>query len=167
VEITECRGNWCHIQHSGHDGWVSGRYLVSSERAETRPRRSGSDDAVAAAIFGAILGGVLAGSPSSPAPAPEPALPYGPDTCKDGYVWRDAIPGDHVCVRPNRRSTAAHENAVAGSRVNPAGAYGPNTCNPGYVWREAYSGDVVCVSPARRTQVRHENTNGPSHRVRP
>lgn len=167
VEITECRGNWCHIQHPGPDGWVSGRYLISRERVETRPRSGGSDDAVAAAILGAILGGVLAGSSSSPAPAPEPELPYGPDTCKNGYVWRDAIPGDHVCVRPNRRSTAAHENSIAGSRVNPGGAYGPNTCKPGFVWREAYSGDVVCVSPTRRSQVRAENVNGPSHRVRP
>jgi len=167
VEITECRRNWCHIQHPGPDGWVSGRYLIATEAVEPSPRGNSSDDAVAAAIIGAIIGGVLAGSSSSPAPAPAPALPYGPDTCKNGYVWRDAIPGDHVCVRPNRRSTAAHENAIAGSRVDPAGAYGPNTCKPGFVWREAYAGDVVCVSSSRRSQVRQENTAGPSHRVRP
>jgi len=23
-------------------------------------------------------------------------LPYGPDTCKQGFVWREAFPGDHV-----------------------------------------------------------------------
>jgi len=92
-------------------------------------------------------------------------LPYGPDTCVPGYVWRDAIPGDHVCVTPDRRTAAAHENAIAGSRVNPAGAYGPNTCVAGFVWREAYSGDVVCVTGARRTAVHQENIDGPSHRV--
>ncbi len=175
VEITECRGNWCHIQHPGPDGWVSGRYLIASESVEAQPTpsntSSNNDDAIAAAIIGAIIGGVLAGSSSSPEPAPEPAaepeLPYGPDTCKSGYVWRDAIPGDHVCVRPNRRSTAAHENSIAGSRVNPGGSYGPNTCKVGFVWREAYAGDVVCVSGARRSQVRQENMDGPSHRVRP
>lgn len=170
VEITECRGGWCHIQHPGPDGWVSGRFLASTERVETSSRSGSSDDAVAAAIIGAILGGVIAGSSSSPAPAPEPAaepaLPYGPDTCKRGYVWRDAIPGDHACVRPSRRSAAAHENAIAGSRVNPAGAHGPNTCRSGYVWREAYAGDVVCVSPSRRSQVRRENESSPRHRVR-
>ncbi|WP_457646470.1 SH3 domain-containing protein [Profundibacter sp.] len=169
VEITECRGNWCHIQHPGPDGWVSGRYLIAvegrSEAGGSTGGRSGSDDAAAAAIIGAIIGGVIAGNSSSPAPAPAPALPYGPDTCKPGYVWRDAIPGDHVCVRPARRSKAAHENSIAGSRVNPTGSYGPNTCKSGFVWREAYSGDVVCVTPARREQVRRENRDGPSHRV--
>lgn len=96
------------------------------------------------------------------------ALVYGADTCKNGYVWRDAIPGDHVCVTGDSRATAARENAIAGSRVDPAGAYGPNTCinGFGYVWREAYRGDVVCVSGARRTAVRQENLDGPSHRIR-
>ena len=44
---------------------------------------------------------------------------YGADTCLEGYVWRGAIPTDHVCVtplvrmqtrqeqRPGSRSTAA------------------------------------------------------------
>ncbi len=99
-------------------------------------------------------------------PAPQP-LPYGPDTCKPGFVWRDAIPGDHVCVKPNRRTKAAKENAIAGSRVDPAGAYGPNSCKVGFVWRSAYSGDVVCVTAARRTQVRKENNQGPNNRVLP
>jgi len=169
VEITECRGNWCHIQHPGPDGWVSGRYLIAvegrGEASGSTGRSSGSGDAAAAAIIGAIIGGVIAGRSSDPAPAP--ALPYGPDTCKSGYVWRDAIPGDHICVRPARRSKAAHENSIAGSRVNPTGAYGPNTCKAGFVWREAYSGDVVCVSGTRREQVRRENRDGPSHRVAP
>ncbi|WP_428545426.1 SH3 domain-containing protein [Profundibacter sp.] len=167
VEITECRGNWCHIQHPGPDGWVSGRYLIAVEgrsEASGGTGHSSSDDAAAAAIIGAIIGGVIAGRSSDPAPA-EPELPYGPDTCKSGYVWRDAIPGDHVCVRPDRRSKAARENSIAGSRVNPTGPYGPNTCKVGYVWREAYSGDVVCVTGSRREQVRRENRDGPSHRV--
>jgi hypothetical protein len=92
-------------------------------------------------------------------------LPYGPDTCRNGYVWRDAIPGDHVCVTPERRQVAADENAIAGSRYDPAGAYGPNSCVAGFVWREAYAGDVVCVTPGRRSQVAQENAEGPSHRV--
>ena len=179
VNITECQGNWCHIEHAGPDGWVSGRYLIatggssggSSERS-SGSRSSGGDDAVAAAILGAIIGGVLANSSSSSTPTPTPAtpvatpdLPYGPDTCKPGYVWREVVPGDHVCVRPDRRTTAANENSMAGLRVNPTGSYGPNTCKSGFVWREAYSGDVVCVSPARRTQVSRENRDGSSHRV--
>lgn len=170
VNIVQCQSGWCYVEHDGPDGWVSGNYLQSTgSTASTGSSSSAAENAAAAAVLGIILGTILSGSSSSPAPAPapEPALPYGPDTCKTGYVWRDAIPGDHVCVRPVRRTKAAHENSIAGSRVNPAGAYGPNTCVVGFVWREAYSGDVVCVTPARRTQVRHENTNGPSHRVSP
>lgn len=91
---------------------------------------------------------------------------YGPDTCRTGYVWREASPFDHVCVRPASRTTAAQENAVAFSRIDPAGAYGPFTCIYGYVWREAYVGDVVCVTPARRTIVARENAEAPLHRTR-
>jgi hypothetical protein len=38
---------------------------------------------------------------------------YGPDTCREGYVWREAFPGDHVCVRPWVRERAARDNARA------------------------------------------------------
>ncbi len=160
VEITECQGSWCYVQHPGPDGWVSGSYLVATGNGAGSGANAGQD-AAAAAILGAILGGILAKN------APEPSLPYGPDTCKSGYVWRDAIPGDHVCVTPPRRTLAAQENAIAGSRVDPTGPYGPNSCKPGFVWREAYSGDVVCVTGARRAEVHQENIDGPSHRVNP
>jgi hypothetical protein len=35
---------------------------------------------------------------------------YGPDTCRTGYVWREAYPGDHVCVRPWVREQAKRDN---------------------------------------------------------
>ncbi len=178
VNVTECQARWCYVEHDGPDGWVSAGYLAAADApadgaeadsGDTGTADTGSGNAVAgaaaAAIIGAIIGGALANrNDATPEPTP---LPYGPDTCKDGYVWRDTIPGDHVCVRPASRTAAAHENAIAGSRVNPAGAYGPNTCIVGFVWREAYTGDKTCVTGARRTQVHYENINGPSHRVRP
>ena len=43
--------------------------------------------------------------------------PYGPDTCKQGFVWRDAFSGDHVCVIPSIRDEAATDNAAAASRM--------------------------------------------------
>jgi hypothetical protein len=92
-------------------------------------------------------------------------LPYGPDTCASGYVWRDAFAGDHVCVTPASRDQAASDNAAAPSRVNPNGAWGPNTCINGYVWRVARSTDLVCVTPAVRTQTANENANPLAHRA--
>jgi hypothetical protein len=43
------------------------------------------------------------------------AQPYGPDTCRQGYVWREASPGDHVCVKPETRDQARADNAAARS----------------------------------------------------
>ena len=186
VNITECQSNWCYVQHEGPDGWVSANYLAAANGADSGGGSgagagsgsggggSGSSnaDAAAAAILGLIIGGVLAGAGAGSPPAPPPAvgtppLPYGPDTCVDGFVWRDIYPGDHVCVTPDSRAKAAHENAIAGSRVDPTGPYGPNSCKPGFVWREAYAGDKVCVTGARRSAVAQENAEGPSHRVAP
>ncbi|QVI24183.1 hypothetical protein KHQ06_16245 [Nocardia tengchongensis] len=73
---------------------------------------------------------------------------YGPDTCQEGYVWREANAADHVCVSPGTRDQARADNAAAASRRAGGGAYGPNTCVNGFVWREAYTGDVVCVTTA-------------------
>lgn len=35
---------------------------------------------------------------------------YGPDTCKVPYVWREAFPGDHVCITRYSRSQINIEN---------------------------------------------------------
>lgn len=91
---------------------------------------------------------------------------YGPDTCRNGYVWREAQPFDRVCVRPASRTTAARENSLAFTRIDPAGAYGPFSCLNGFVWREAFPGDAVCVTPARRTAVSRENAEAALHRTR-
>ena len=101
----------------------------------------------------------------TPAPAP-PSLPYGPDTCLQGYVWRDAFPNDHVCVTPDIRTQAAQDNALAASRRSPTGGpYGPDTCLPGYVWREASPTDHVCVPPETRQQAANDNAQAANRRV--
>jgi hypothetical protein len=83
---------------------------------------------------------------------------YGPNTCLEGYVWRQANPTDYVCVIPSVRQQAADDNAAAASRINPnGGPYGPNTCLNGYVWREAFTDDEVCVLPATRTEAADDN----------
>jgi hypothetical protein len=80
-----------------------------------------------------------------------------PRLCKPGFVWREAFPGDVVCVEPSQRDQAAADNAAASSRVDPNGAFGPNTCISGFVWREAGPGDVVCVEPHIRSRVAEDN----------
>jgi hypothetical protein len=45
---------------------------------------------------------------------------YGPDTCRQGYVWREATPSDHVCVTPQVRAQTRADNANARFRyLNP------------------------------------------------
>ena len=116
-----------------------------------------------AVIFAAPALAVAAVAATVPAPAF--AQPYGPDTCVQGYVWREARSGDTVCVTPATRDTTAQQNAAAGQNVEPGGgAYGPNTCKQGFVWREAFGGDVVCVTPAVRTQASNDNAAATSRK---
>jgi hypothetical protein len=90
-------------------------------------------------------------------------LPYGPDTCKQGYVWRGATPSDHVCVTPQTRDETAQENAQGPALKDPkGGAYGPETCLQGFVWRDAVPNDTVCVVPASRDRAAADNAAAPS-----
>ncbi|MBD1841189.1 hypothetical protein H6F78_19565 [Coleofasciculus sp. FACHB-64] len=84
---------------------------------------------------------------------------YNGQACIYGYVWREAIPGDRVCVTPETRSQTAYDNSQAAARRNPnGGAYGSDTCIYGYVWREAFPSDHVCVTPETRSQAAYDNT---------
>lgn len=90
----------------------------------------------------------------------------GPDTCIQGYVWREAVPDDHVCVTPDTRAQATSDNNLALSRRSPSGgAYGPDTCTQGYVWREAVTDDHVCVTPETRDQTAQDNSLADRRRV--
>ena len=84
---------------------------------------------------------------------------FGPDTCIQGFVWREAVPNDHVCVTSQVRDQTRSDNAQAGARRSPTGGpFGPDTCIQGFVWREAFSDDHVCVSPQTRTQAAQDNS---------
>ena len=89
------------------------------------------------------------------APAPV-GKPHATDVCKQGYVWREARPSDHVCVTPQTRAEVARQNREA-RRLWVNGAYGKHTCVQGYVWREAFQGDDVCVDPTVRDDTRRDN----------
>ncbi len=42
---------------------------------------------------------------------------YGPHTCVQGYVWREAWVGDDVCVTGSQRTQARLDNAEVRNRV--------------------------------------------------
>jgi hypothetical protein len=121
--------------------------------------------AVAGAAFAvAVSHAESAGTAPAAAPA-SAAQDYGPYTCLVGYVWREAVPNDLVCVSPDVRSQAKQDNALAASRRSPnGGPFGPDTCISGYVWREAAPTDHVCVTPATREQARTDNLAAASRR---
>jgi hypothetical protein len=103
--------------------------------------------------------------PPTPTAQPPTIPPTHPD-CIQGYVWREAIPGDHVCVTPEVRDQAAEDNRLADSRRSPTGGdYGPDTCLQGYVWREAVPSDHVCVTPETRDQAAEDNRLADSRRA--
>lgn len=78
-----------------------------------------------------------------------------PDRCIQGYVWRQAIVSDKVCVTETVRNETAQENSLAASRQSSSS----DTCLSGYVWREAYTGDHVCVTSASRERARNDNAD--------
>src|ERR1700739_2690203 len=68
--------------------------------------------------------------------------------CIAGYVWRLAVPDDHVGVTQETRDQVESDNKLAPARVMNGGAYGADTCVTNFVWREAVPQDHVCVLPA-------------------
>ena len=86
--------------------------------------------------------------------------PFGEDTCQAGFVWRDAFPGDHVCVPGAIRDQAASDNARDVLRKLPP----TDICIHGFVWREAGPSDHVCVDGQTRDQTRLDNQAAASRR---
>lgn len=107
-------------------------------------------------------GGIVNYGPVRPVPV---KIPRRPDTCKQGFVWREAVLNDHVCVTPETRKLTVVQNLWAARRRNPAGGpYGPDTCLQGYVWREAVPTDHVCVTSQDRQQAAVDNAQAPFRR---
>jgi len=65
-----------------------------------------------------IVAATFAALAVSALPAAAHAQDYGPNTCLNGFVWREAFPGDVACVKPQVRSDAKADNAAAASRRN-------------------------------------------------
>jgi hypothetical protein len=91
---------------------------------------------------------------------------YGPDTCLQGWVWREAYPGDVVCVTPATRTQTAEDNAAASSHVVVSRwPFFPRPCISGYVWRQADPTDYVCVLPATAAQAQADNAQAANRRA--
>ena len=106
----------------------------------------------------AVLTAGLLAAGLGAAPVHADPLPYGEDTCIQGFVWREAREGDTVCVTPDVRTRVAEENSNPALNRQPGGgAYGPDTCAQGFVWREAFDGDTICVTPDNRDQTLADN----------
>lgn len=125
----------------------------------THLQPAGRPSRLTAALFLAVLIALAA--------AAVQADPH-PDTCLEGYVWREAYPHDHVCVTPIVRDQAAADNRLAAARREAqGGAFGPDTCKPGFVWREAWADDHVCVTPEVREQTARDNRLAHTRRLMP
>ena len=81
------------------------------------------------------------------------STPFAAQACKQGFVWRETDPTDHVCVTPETRAQTARDNALADQRRVPSS----DTCQQGFVWREAVPTDHVCVTPQARAQAASDN----------
>jgi hypothetical protein len=79
------------------------------------------------------------------------------DQCATGFRYRDAVPGDRVCVTQLVFDQVLEDNKHASERSAGSGPYGADTCRQGYVWREATPGDHVCVEPSVRRQAALDN----------
>jgi hypothetical protein len=97
-----------------------------------------------------------AASTSSPPKSPSSAART--DRCRPGYVWRLAVPSDHVCVTVEVKDQVAVDNQLAPSRTKNSGPYGADTCLEGFVWRGAVSGDHICVTVETRSRVANDNS---------
>ncbi|UUU26926.1 hypothetical protein [Streptomyces sp. DSM 40750] len=103
---------------------------------------------------------VVGGTMTVAAPADSAVNQFGPHTCKQGFVWREAFSGDLVCVDPRVREETRRENELGPSRRQPGGGpFGPDTCEQGFVWREARPSDRVCVPPFSRDRARSDNAS--------
>jgi energy-coupling factor transporter ATP-binding protein EcfA2 len=77
--------------------------------------------------------------------------------CAAGYVPRNAVAGDRVCVAQAVADQVTADNQQAAERRAGSGPYGADTCKQGFVWREATPGDHVCVLPNVRDQAAMDN----------
>ena len=86
VNITECQGSWCYVEHSGPNGWVSGNYLLADENTPPDQSNDQQIDPALAAILGAILGAVIIDALDDDDPTPPTPTPTTPEPLAENFT---------------------------------------------------------------------------------
>lgn len=76
VDITECSpNNWCFVEHSGPDGWVSANFLTAADGDEDEIEEGSGDNPDCSFGFVVGPGGPTLSIQCGNGPLPEPAAP--------------------------------------------------------------------------------------------
>lgn len=87
-------------------------------------------------------------------------------SCQAPFVFREAVPGDRVCVAPGAHEQAQRDNAEAASRKGE-NVFGRAGCKDGFIVRGITTDDNVCVTPETREQVVADNALAETRRAAP
>jgi WD40 repeat protein len=90
------------------------------------------------------------------------AAGYGPQTCRNRYVWREATADDLVCVFPEVRAQALADRAAAEAQGGTAVG-----CAEGLVPRRANDNDRACSTPDVAARTAEENRLDESRKLFP
>lgn len=116
VQITECSpNNWCFIEHSGPDGWVSANYLTATSAGDEAIEEGGGDNPDCSFGFTVGPGGPSLNINCGEAPPPEEPEPEPveePQACF--YVGGD-FNGARFCMGEGIRNSL---NATFNNRIS-------------------------------------------------
>jgi hypothetical protein len=143
IQVQECK-NGGPFSHSNCNSWANVTYTPPPPQYIAPPTGH--------AAPGSSPGSSDKHANPRPAPPAAPNLAESKRPCIQGYVWRQAVAMDYVCVTPQTREQAAVDNKMMNQRIAPNGM-----CIQGYVWRQTVPLDHVCVTPQTRAQAQQDN----------
>ena len=122
-------------------------------RTQARPLWTGAARAAPVVAAALLIVAALPG-PTAMAIYAEPSVveqDYGPYTCLDGFVWREAVANDVVCVTAAVRAQTRQDNSLAAARRNcavPISLNGGARCSAGAAAASAISPSGYWLSNA-------------------